>query len=162
MTHTFTHNEIREHIEVGALMTLGAHKIRHWDHDGKSVVEFIARILPIRKDGQRGTRPRNMRVQIYQDPVFPEELALCVGYYTANRYTSHLLKRRIEPKNLSSFLMALDCDGDDVLNPRILKAMVGSRNRCHWYPECGGEATAIRQDIAVCDTCAESADAQGV
>lgn len=109
---------IKDQIGMGALMCLGAHDFAATG-DGAGALVFKARILPFTKGGKRSTRPRIMHVSItlnaldlYDVDVFTYDKRLNI--------VPHYNIKDIDFTQLPMLMLALDYDGDEVLNPRYL------------------------------------------
>ena len=114
---------IYRQIERGVLMSLGAHNFRY----GADDMVFDARILPFTKEGKRAGQPRIMAVQIKLNGLDYYDIAVkyyrtsrkSMGYGSADLVT-HYEVTNVDVSILSRILLALDYDGDAVLNPRLM------------------------------------------
>lgn len=124
-----TANIIRQQIETGVLMSLGARGFRHGNVAAvpgatplPSLV-FTATILPMTKNGTRGTAARTMTVTISHNAA--DYYDVHVTYpQRGDRYgikppTVHFEAEDVDASNLSRLLLALDYNGNTVLNPRL-------------------------------------------
>lgn len=106
---------IRDQIGMGALMSLGAHNFMA----GERSLIFNARIIPMNKNGsKRLTAPRIMRVEITLDPS--DTYSILVGYLKKFDWVVHYSVENVYNDQLARIMLALDYDGDRVLNPRVL------------------------------------------
>lgn len=105
---------IKNQIGIGSLMTLGAHALRE-DCNGRALT-FKALILPFRKDGSRGTRARKMEVSV----LLQEDDTYSVAVYDLTNLNQHYSRDDVYAHELPRLMLALDYDGDEVLNPRYL------------------------------------------
>lgn len=108
-------HQFRAAATVGGLMTLGARDLAvipgRYQRGG---LLFTASILPFRKDGTRGTAPRNMAVMISTTPL--DEIEIEVRQFANEKVHARLDGVYID--ELRRALLALDYDGKAVLNPR--------------------------------------------
>lgn len=112
-------NVIRRQIGISSLMTLGAHDLRTIvENDREIGLQFTARILPFTRFGlgPRGERPRLMTVRISLNSLNFYELS--VTYSNRGSIYTHYSANSIDAETLRSTLLALDFDGETVLNPR--------------------------------------------
>ena len=100
--------EILHQISWGVKASLGFSK-PVTVHNG---VSFSARILPMRKDGTRGTRPRIMDVTIVLNGMDYYDITVTCGD------TTHVAINDVDCFSLNRALLSIDYDGTDVLNPR--------------------------------------------
>ena len=101
-------------------MSLGAHNFRF---GAKGDLAFDARILPFTKAGKRAGQPRIMTVLVKLNSLDLYDIEV-VYYRTSSRYGSaervtHY-EATIDVSDLNRTLLALDYDGDHVLNPRMV------------------------------------------
>lgn len=125
-------NTIRSQIEVGVFMSLGAHNLRHGsiaaskDAPALPSLIFNARILPFNKKGTRSGMPRVMQVVISLNAADYYDITVTHNQH-GDRYglkepVTHFSAQDVDCGNLSRVLLALDYDGDEVLNPRLVAA----------------------------------------
>ena len=81
---------------------------------------FQARILPFKKNGERAEAPRVMYVVVSLTPNDTYEIT--VSYYASHSEprADHFHATDVYAEDLSRTLLALDYDGDTVLNPRYI------------------------------------------
>lgn len=111
---------IRSIVEIGVFMSLGARNLRVNSFDD---LIFDATILPFNKNGKRGERGRTMTVSVSAGKTDDGTLRVLVVY--PERGTGRLLTHfdgETTVDGLNRTLLALDYDGDDVLNPRYAVA----------------------------------------
>ena len=123
-------NTIRQQITVGVLMSLGAHDIgaaRMAHEQGGPMLPslvFKALILPFNKNGERSERPRKMYVIVSLTPADTYKITVTynanVGNGRGPDRTDHYHATDVYAEDLSRTLLALDYDGDTVLNPRYI------------------------------------------
>lgn len=107
---------IRSIVEIGVFMSLGARNFRVNSFDD---LIFDATILAFNKNGKRGERGRTMTVSVSAGEVDDGTLHVLAIY--PERGTGRLLTHfdgETTINGLNRTLLALDYDGDDVLNPR--------------------------------------------
>lgn len=113
-------SDLKRMIGTHVWMTLGASDFTELYGDNPGL-RLKARILPFRKDGKRSSRPRVMTIEIR---YFTEDMVdLKVIYPETKTYdiVEHFSAHGIPLRNLGTFLFALDYDGPEVLNPRVIK-----------------------------------------
>lgn len=116
---------IREQINTGSLMALGAHELRPLDFiaDDASAplpsLAFKARILPFTKSGHRSTAARVMQVVVSLNAADLYDV-LVIYKGRDGQKVVHYESSDVDAMKLSWLLLALDFDGDSVLNPRYL------------------------------------------
>lgn len=120
---------IREQATFGSLSSLGARDFRHGNIASVKGAEalpslmFNATILPFTKNGKRAGAARNMHVVISLTPA--DDYNILVTYRPrGDRYgfkpsVVHFEADTVYGEDLARFLLALDYDGDDILNPRL-------------------------------------------
>ena len=99
---------IRSQCQSGVLMSLGARNYVATPNG----LRFHATILPMRKDGTRGTRPRTMEVEIALNGRDYYDIAVVCGEKV------HAELKDVDVATLNRALLSLDYDGDEVTNPR--------------------------------------------
>lgn len=113
-------NIIREQITTGVLMSLGARSFTEMDEweTRRGGLDFHATILPMRKDGTRGTRARTMRVWV--ELAWNDTYTVKV-FYTGRDWqdVTHFQRDMVYADQLPKLLLALDYDGNEILNPRL-------------------------------------------
>lgn len=125
MTTTQTQNysaevaqTIRSQIGVMSLMTLGAHDLRQGtDASGNPGLTFAAIILPMEADGTRASEPVEMQVQVTLNGV---DLYDVLVAYLSDGVKTHYEADDVDCGSLPRLMLALDYDGDTVLNPRYV------------------------------------------
>lgn len=126
--HTFTFS-LRAQVSVGAFMSLGAHNFGAYyaaavgsDATGYSfydpTMSFDARIIRMAKTGGRGEQVRNMRVDITLNAL--DYYDVLVTYPVGGKTVVHYEGHDIDASSIGRILLALDYDGDEVLNPRYI------------------------------------------
>lgn len=81
-------------------------------------VLFEARILPFLSSGKRGSKPRVMRVMITHNAA--DYYDVKVTYIAKQAVRVHYAAQDIDASTLPNLLLALDYDGEQTLNPRML------------------------------------------
>jgi hypothetical protein len=118
--------EISRLIQTGVKMSLGFHSAAVSSNEPGTGLflpgyTFLAKIIAFRKDGTRGSSARIMRVTV---TLNSNDLYNIDVRYAARRSvvgdTVHFQLDDIYASMLNKFLLALDYDGDAVLNPRIV------------------------------------------
>ena len=104
---------IRNRIEHGVFMSLGARNLR----DGDDSLTFDASLLPFNDSGIRCDRPRMMTVTVIEHSV--GTFGVYVSYESRGVTVTHFQSDRIPVARLNRTLLALDFDGDQPLNPRF-------------------------------------------
>lgn len=108
---------IRQQFTLMGLMTLGASNLRVMGAQ-EGGLAFVARILPFNKSGKRAQAARKMMVTIVLNAM--DEYEVEVFYYDKDgNKVVHYENNRQGP-DLERFAVALDYDGDTVLNPRYM------------------------------------------
>ncbi len=103
----------------GALMSLGAHSFGSVLNDGEvEGLTFKARILPFRKNGTRAAQPRIMRVIITHNALNYYDAR--VIYAKGHEVVTHYEMTDVDAERLPRIMLALDFDGAEPLNPRVL------------------------------------------
>lgn len=108
-------------IGMGSLMPLGAHAFYYGEPDA---LQFKARILPYRKGQEykvRAAAPRIMTVRVELSPL--DTYNITVTYTRQGERVCHFEERNVYAEDLSRVMLALDYDGPQALNPRIVGAM---------------------------------------
>ena len=109
----------RQWIGANILMSLGAHELGALTKQGRTIgLTFKARILPFAKSGKRSPRPRIMRVMIELNEL--DYYDIHVIYAARTEITTHYETQNIDAQQLPKILFALDYDGSEVLNSRVL------------------------------------------
>lgn len=111
---------IRSTVETGVFMSLGARDFRVNSFDD---LIFDATILPFNKSGERSERARTMTVSVSAGEVDDGTVHVLAIY--PERGTGRLLTHyegETTIDDLNRTLLALDYDGNDVLNPRYAAA----------------------------------------
>lgn len=107
---------IKRQITPGSLMAVGAHDFRNTrTNEGSPALIFKARILPMKADGTRASQPRIMHVLI---ALIADEYLVRVTYIKNGKLVTHFERDRVYADQLPYLILALDFDGDTVLNPR--------------------------------------------
>lgn len=110
---------IRQQVGIGSLMSLGMHQPAALTVDGQEAgFAFKARILPITKNGQRGSAPRIMRVCIILNAGDLYDVE--VSYVVRKKEVMHYEATNVGAEQISKIMLALDYDGPQVLNPRLI------------------------------------------
>lgn len=112
---------IRNQIERGVFMTLGATNLGHTSTEmdrGYSMcaLVFVARILPFKKNGKRSERAKKMAVEIAL--TANDTYDIHVFHMVRGERVTHFKREDVYVFDLNATLIALDYDGDEVLNPR--------------------------------------------
>lgn len=115
-----TAETIRSQIQLGVFMSLGATRPLYEVHKGQPGLTFQACVLPFTETGDRSTDARTMRVHITLNPADTYDIEVL---YTTTRNgetttTEHHAATDVYVDQLNPHLLALDYDGDTVLNPR--------------------------------------------
>lgn len=119
--------EIYRQISARILMSLGAHQMGctgtrpgEPDHYAPGLT-FLAKILAFRKDGTRGSTARIMRITITLNSADLYDIDV---RYAARRSvvgdSIHFQRINVPVGVLNILLLALDYDGPEVLNPRLV------------------------------------------
>ena len=101
-------------------MSLGAHNFRFGT---KGDLTFEARILPFTKAGKRAGRPRIMTVQVRLNGLDLYDTEVVYYRNSSSRGSTERVthyEATIDVSDLNRTLLALDYDGDHVLNPRMV------------------------------------------
>lgn len=109
---------IHSQIDPMVLMSLGAGRCGY-ARTRNGALAFQARILPFKKDGTRSERPRIMSVMIALngDDYYDVKVRM---QDNQGRVQTHFEQGGVDAFSLSRLLLALDYDGDEVLNPRYV------------------------------------------
>lgn len=106
-------------IDRKVMWSLGASGIQY-SAEGLGGVEFDARILPFKVNGERGTRARVMRVKVLLNGS--DLYDIHVGYLNKRyEWVEHAMIGDVYADYLHLALLALDYDGDEPLNPRLYR-----------------------------------------
>lgn len=122
-SHTAVATEIRRQIGPGALMSLGAHKLGYVNASVcqrtgiRGGLVFMARIMPITKAGARSSAVRNMRVIV--ELTGADLYRVTVEYQHRGDTLVHFARDGVYCDEIGRLMLALDWDGDEVLNPRL-------------------------------------------
>lgn len=115
---------IRQQITMGALMSLGARDFSHGTRDGQTYLAFAATVLPFTKSGNRATAARAMTVTVTLTPADLYDITVTYPQrgdrYGLKTPETHYTAEGIYADQLPRLLLALDYDGETVLNPRYL------------------------------------------
>lgn len=103
---------IRQQIGLGVLWSLGATAFHYGTKDGNPYLGMDVRILPYRKDGKRGSRPRVMRLRVELTPA--DLYDITVEYIQRYEKITHFTATGIYCDQLSHLLLSLDSDSDRV------------------------------------------------
>jgi len=113
---------IKQQIDPNVLMSLGGHDFRAAGPvvaDERGGLDFAVRILPMKADGKRGSTPRIMRCRVTLTGA--DDYKVRVAYLNRHNIVVHYeTDRGVYAEQLSRLLLALDFDGDTVLNLRLL------------------------------------------
>ena len=122
-----TAHTIRQQIGLGALMSLGARDFRHGNvaaiRGAKPLPSLIfnATILPMTKNGKRSTAPRAMQVIVSHNPADYYDIRVTYNQrgdkYGCEPAVVHYEADDVDAFTLPRVLLALDYDGDTILNP---------------------------------------------
>lgn len=105
---------IKRQIGAGSLMALAAHDFIALDGG----LRFIARILPFNKNGKRSTRAAKMLVEVKLN--FMDLYDVRVVEVRNFELVEHFTVQHVDAYSLPRLMLALDFDGDEVLNPRYM------------------------------------------
>lgn len=115
--HLHTASVFRQALGIGGLMTLGASDIHAVPGmHGLGGLALTARILPMRTDGTRSGRPAIMGIMISLTGA--DTIDVDVRHGDTARI--HAQIRDIYIDDLARVALALDYDGDEILNPRYM------------------------------------------
>lgn len=103
---------IKQQWTVYGLMTLGAHNIKAFN-EGFGGLIFEANILPFDKNGVRGEKPQSMLVMTEYTPSDDYTI-----YVINNKGSVHFKKDNVYFPELQMLALALDYNGQEILNPR--------------------------------------------
>ena len=110
---------IRQQVGLGIFMSLGAHEFARLTSEGREIgLTFKARILPFTKAGTRSPRPRIMRVTVELNHL--DYYDVRVLYTARGQLIAHYESSNIDAWQLSRISLALDYDGQEVLNARVV------------------------------------------
>lgn len=109
-------DNLHRQLDRQVLWSLGASGVQY-SAQGRGGIEFDARILPFKANGERGTRARIMRVKILLNGS--DYYDITVGYPKNYEWIEHFSREDVDAFALNHLLHALDWDGDEVLNPRL-------------------------------------------
>lgn len=99
-------------------MSLGASNLGYTTAEALPCLVFIARILPFNKSGHRSSRAVRMAVHVALDPS--DTYTVHVHYVSKGQKVEHARVEGVFADELNRVLLALDFDGPEVLNPRLL------------------------------------------
>jgi hypothetical protein len=112
---------IKQQIGPMVLMSLGAHNFLAASptvSGERGGLDFAVRVLPMRADGKRGTAPRIMRCRVTLTAM--DDYKVRVAYLGRGKsIVTHFETDGVFADQLPNLLLALDFDGDTVLNPRL-------------------------------------------
>lgn len=113
-------NEITRQATSGVLMSLGAHnrEVLSRTENRRGGAAWTVLVLPFRKNGTRGTKARRMRLAIQL--THADDYTIQVSYMNRGDLVTHYYAEGVYCDQLAPILLALDYDGDTVLNPRVL------------------------------------------
>ena len=103
-------------LDTKVLWSLGATGLQY-SAKGLGGIEFDARILPFKVNGERGSRARVMRVKVLLNSS--DYYDVSVGYPKGYEWVEHFSREDVGVESINFLLLALDWDGDEVLNPRL-------------------------------------------
>lgn len=109
-----TSNSIRSRIEIGVLMSLGATKLRTGDQS----LSFDATIAPLSANGVRAQNLRAMAVTVIEHG--PDQFGIYVSRQSRGTTVTHYQSDHVPASMLNKVLLALDYDGPEALNPRLV------------------------------------------
>ena len=109
-------DNLHRQLDRKVMWSLGATGLQY-SARGRGGVEFDARILPFKVNGERGSRARVMRVKIVLNSS--DYYDVSVGYPKGYEWVEHFSREDVDAFALNHLLLALDWDGDEVLNPRL-------------------------------------------
>lgn len=116
---------IRQQITGGVLMSLGARDFRYGaipNAYGSPSLIFNATILPMTKNGKRGTAPRTMQVIVSLNAMDYYDIRVTYPQrgdkYGLKDPVVHYEAKDIDVSTLAPLMLSLDYDGDTVTNPR--------------------------------------------
>lgn len=111
---------IRRQIGQGVLMSLGARAFVAYE----AGLAFDATILPMTKSGKRATAARTMRVYVKLNAADYYDISVTYprrgDRYGIHAPEVHYEAADVDALQLSGLLLALDYDGETVLNPRYI------------------------------------------
>lgn len=119
-------SEIKKLIGFGPLASLGAHGFSATRHNGAPALMFLARILPFNADGSRSVQPREMFVTVSYEAAPGDDLYTVEVQYTrrGDKFGTKGLLTHFSgtcfSSDLPTVLLALDYDGSETVNPRLL------------------------------------------
>lgn len=108
---------IHSQIQRGIFWSLGASDM-HATVEGEGGLGFTARILPMKRSGGRASAARRMLVQITLNGW--DYYDVSVSYLERGQEVTHYSTTNVDCEQLGRLLLALDYDGQEVLNPRYL------------------------------------------
>lgn len=110
---------IRQQVGMNILMSLGAHEFATVLNEGEvEGLMFKARILPFNASGKRSPRPRIMQAVVTHNAL--DYYDIRVIYVARSKIMTHYEAQNIDAQQLPKILFALDFDGPEVLNSRVL------------------------------------------
>lgn len=111
---------ITEQATTGALMTLGAYPLRptnlYADDTRRGGAMWNVRIMPMKKNGDRSSTVRKMELTI--ELTYADTYTVTAKYYNRGKAVIHFQRDNVYWDQLEKLLVALDWDGDEILNPR--------------------------------------------
>lgn len=121
MDHARIAQDVRGQIQWGVFMSLGARNlvVGREDETHFGGLVFDATILPFLKSGKRGSRGRKMHVSIKLN--YADYYDIKVFYWQKYDLVEHFSIADIDCFQLNNLLLALDYDGETVLNPRYFE-----------------------------------------
>ena len=112
--------EITAQATVGVLMSLGAHNLFAMPENDKRSggATWDVRVLPMKANGERAARPRIMKLTV--ELTHADDYTVTVDYWNRGKRVQHFTQDRVYCDQLAKLLLALDWDGDEILNPRYI------------------------------------------
>lgn len=103
---------IRAQVTPGVLMSLGAHRLGHFvdPQSNRPGLAMKTRILPYKANGERSSRPRNMRTRIIHEAS--DTYRVVVDYENRGEVVTHHEADGIHADQLAHHMLALDSDDD--------------------------------------------------
>lgn len=114
-----TANELVKQIKFGVKASLGYHQpmcdSRTTDKgETQYGLTFKAKILPFKKNGERASGARIMRVSIYVNGL--DYYDITVGWLRGTEWVQHFETTNVDVSSLNACLLSLDYDGPTVTN----------------------------------------------
>lgn len=109
--------EIRRQIGPLVLMSLGASDFSYSAAERGTLI-FKARILPFKANGERSERAAVMMVRVVLTAA--DTYTVSVVYRTRGELRLHMQREGVYCDEISRLMLALDYDGEEVLNPRYI------------------------------------------